>query len=155
MKFSKYRYSQNLYRTTRKVRHLHYNDVIMSAMASQITSLTIVFGDRWIPAEKTSNAENVSIWWRHHVHQNLRREPFVLALLKLVPFSPQSTFAWCCWIRQYYDVLLHFAWCKEDTLKSVTAYSDTLYSTYRISMLYKYPISRKTAVFKNCVLSNG
>ena len=181
MKFSKYRYSQNLYRTTRKVRHLHYNDVIMSAMASQITSLTIVYstvffqvqikenikaprhwplcgeftGDRWIPAEKTSNAENVSIWWRHHVHQNLRREPFVLALLKLVPFSPQSTFAWCCWIRQYYDVLLHFAWCKEDTLKSVTAYSDTLYSTYRISMLYKYPISRKTAVFKNCVLSNG
>ena len=23
-------------------------------------------GDRWIPAQKASNAENVSIWWRHH-----------------------------------------------------------------------------------------
>ena len=23
-------------------------------------------GDRWIPAQRTSNAENVSIWWRHH-----------------------------------------------------------------------------------------
>ena len=23
-------------------------------------------GDRWIPAQRASNAENVSIWWRHH-----------------------------------------------------------------------------------------
>ena len=69
----------------------HYNDVIMGAMASQITSLTIVYstaysdadqrkhqssallalcgdftGDRWIPAQMASNPENVSIWWRHH-----------------------------------------------------------------------------------------
>ena len=62
----------------------HYNDVIMDTMASQITSLTIVFltviqtqikgntkalrhipGE--FPAQRTSNAENVSIWWRHHV----------------------------------------------------------------------------------------
>ena len=69
----------------------HYSDVIMSAMASQITSLAIVYstvmqtkenfkaprhwplwqeftGDRWIPAQKASNAENISIWWRHHVN---------------------------------------------------------------------------------------
>ena len=68
----------------------NYNDVIMSAMASQITSrlLTQPFihaqikesiktprhwplwgeftGDRWIPRTMASNAENVSIW-RHHV----------------------------------------------------------------------------------------
>ena len=24
-------------------------------------------GDRWIPAERASNTENVSMWWRHHV----------------------------------------------------------------------------------------
>ena len=72
-------------------RFSHYNDVIMSAMASEITSLTIVYstvysgadqrnikaprhwplcgdftGGRWIPVQKASNAENVSIWWRHH-----------------------------------------------------------------------------------------
>ena len=71
-------------------------DVIMSAMASEITTFTIVYstvysgqikenikaplnwplwgeftGDRWIvsvefPTRKASNAENVSIWWRHH-----------------------------------------------------------------------------------------
>ena len=64
----------------------------MTTMTSQITSLTIVYStvysdadqrkqqssaslafvwgihwDRWIPAQRTSYAENVSIWWRHHV----------------------------------------------------------------------------------------
>ena len=72
----------------------HYNDVTMSAMASQlITSLTIVYSTVYsrrrskkttklcitglcagnspvtgeFPAQRASNAENVSIWWRHHV----------------------------------------------------------------------------------------
>ena len=70
----------------------HYNNVIMSAMASQITSLTIVYSTVYsrrrskktlklrntglsegnspvadeIPAQRASYAENVSIWWRHH-----------------------------------------------------------------------------------------
>ena len=70
----------------------HYNDVIMSAMASQITNLTIVHSTIYsrrrskktsklrvtglcegkspvtgeFPAQKASNADNVSIWWRHH-----------------------------------------------------------------------------------------
>ena len=70
----------------------HYNDVIMGAMTSQITSLTSVYstvylvadqrkyqssaslafmrkftGDREFPAQMASKAENVSIGWRHHV----------------------------------------------------------------------------------------
>ena len=75
----------------------HYNGVIMSAMASQITSLTIVYltvnsGRRSkktsklrvtglcagnspvtgeFPAQRASNAENVSIWWRHHENGSL------------------------------------------------------------------------------------
>ena len=72
----------------------HYSDVITSTMASQIPSLTIVYSTvywdadqrkrkyqssaslafvrgihRWSvnsPAQRASNAENVSIWWRHH-----------------------------------------------------------------------------------------
>ena len=67
----------------------HYSDVIMSMMASQITSLTIVYSTVYsakkisklrvtglcegnspvtgeFPAQSASNAENVSIWWRHH-----------------------------------------------------------------------------------------
>ena len=61
----------------------HYNDVIMSTMASQITSLTIVYSTVYsgtnqrkhqssaslageFPTQMASNAEYVSIWWRHH-----------------------------------------------------------------------------------------
>ena len=73
----------------------HYNDVIMSAMASQITNLTIVFsrcrlkktplllvtglceGNSPVtgefPAQRASNAENVSIWWHHHAMPVLYR----------------------------------------------------------------------------------
>ena len=70
-----------------------YNDVIMGAIASQITSLTIIYSTVYsdadhrkqnikaprhrplagnsprtggFPAQRASNAENVSIWWRHH-----------------------------------------------------------------------------------------
>ena len=69
-----------------------YDDIIMGTMASQITSLTIVYptvysgadkkkpsklrvtglcavnspGTSEFPAQMASNAENVSIWWRHH-----------------------------------------------------------------------------------------
>ena len=54
----------------------------MDLMASQISSLTIVFATDYsgadqrkhqssavtgeFPAQRASNAENVSIWWRHH-----------------------------------------------------------------------------------------
>ena len=68
----------------------------MGAIEAKITSLTIVYatvysgadqrkhqssaslafvcgeftGDQWIPAQMASNAENVSIWWRHHELMN-------------------------------------------------------------------------------------
>ena len=82
-----YRWQPNSTSLTRK----HYNDVIMGTMASQITSLTIVCwtvysgADQRIHqssaslafvgkspvtgeflAQMASNAENVSIWWRHY-----------------------------------------------------------------------------------------
>ena len=49
----------------------HYSNVIMGSIASQITSLMIVYssvysGSDEFPAQRASNAENVSIWWRHH-----------------------------------------------------------------------------------------
>ena len=70
----------------------HYNGVILSAMASHITSITIVYltvysgADRKrtsklrvtglcegnspvtveFPVQRARNAENFSIWWRHH-----------------------------------------------------------------------------------------
>ena len=67
----------------------HYNEVIMSAIASQTPAPRFIqaqiienikaprhwplwrdfTGDRWIPLTKASNAENVSIWWRHNMIQ--------------------------------------------------------------------------------------
>ena len=70
----------------------HFNHVIMSVMASQITSLTIVNSSVYsrrkskttpmvritglcegnspvtgeFPVQRASNAEHASIWWRHH-----------------------------------------------------------------------------------------
>ena len=78
---------------TSLIKHAHhYSDVIMSAMSCQITSLVILLLNRLFrlrskktsklrvtglcagnapvtgefPAQRTSSAENVSIWWRHH-----------------------------------------------------------------------------------------
>ena len=95
----------------------HYNDVRMSAMASQITSLTIVYSTVYsgtdqrkhqsstslafvrgihrrpgeFPTQMASNAENVSIWWRHHVTEfchSMRWEKslnrFEMAWIKLI-----------------------------------------------------------------------
>ena len=79
------------------MRHLmqnHYSDIIMGTMASQITSLTIVYstisfrcrskktsklrvtglcaGNSPVTgefsAQMATNVENVPIWWRHHVN---------------------------------------------------------------------------------------
>ena len=65
----------------------------MDATASQITSLTIVYSNRLFMrgSKKTSklrvtglcagnspgtgNAENVSIWWRHHVSEPIATKP--------------------------------------------------------------------------------
>ena len=86
----------------------HHNDVIMTTIASQITSLTAVYStvysdadqrkhqssaslafvwgihrDRWIPRTKTSYAENVSIWWRHHVREIHRHRRISLTKVML------------------------------------------------------------------------
>ena len=75
--------------TPRRIQWLHYSDVIMGAMASQITSLSIVYSTVYsgadqrkhqssaslafcavtgeFPAQIASNTENVSLWWRLHV----------------------------------------------------------------------------------------
>ena len=82
----------SLWRISSLILTEHYNDVIMGAMASQITSLLIVYstvcsrrrskktsklrvaglcaGNSPVtgefPPQMVCNAENISIWWRHH-----------------------------------------------------------------------------------------
>ena len=85
---------------------MHYNDVIMSTMASQITSLMVFYsivysgadqrkksklrvtglcagnlpGTGEFPAQRASNTENVFIWWRHHVNPFYGLVPWALSL---------------------------------------------------------------------------
>ena len=79
-----------IYNTWWCVLQYHCNDIIMGAMASQITTLTVVYLCRRrskntsklrvtglcegnspvtgeFPAQMASNAENISIWWSHYV----------------------------------------------------------------------------------------
>ena len=96
--------------------HYHYNDVIMDTIASQITSLTIVFSTVYLdadkkktsklrvtglcagnspgtgefPAQMASNAENVYIWWRHHAWQLVVSR--VVGPLQSIAFSTPSDY---------------------------------------------------------------
>ena len=84
----------------------HYSDVIMSAIVSQITGVSIVYltGCFWcrskktskfcviglcegnspvtgeFPAQRASNTENVPIWWRHHANQLNQNEVIITQL---------------------------------------------------------------------------
>ena len=85
----------------------HYRDVLMSTMASQITSLEIVYLtvysgadqrkhqsavslafvrgiNRWIPSQRASNAEWVSIWWRHHVLSSCKKTLIIFELISSI-----------------------------------------------------------------------
>ena len=91
---------------------VHYNDVMMSATVSQITSLKIVFstvysaadqrnikaprhwplwgeftGDRW--KKRASDAENVSFWWCHHIQIITKLTSFSMIWYRLI--SPISS----------------------------------------------------------------
>ena len=96
----------------------HYNDVIMSIMASQITSPTIVYSTVYSgadqrkrqssaslafvrgihrSAQRASNAENVSIWWRHHDFCLL-----VKYFLIILMHTPVSSYCY----HYHYDILI-------------------------------------------------
>ena len=68
----------------------HYNDVIMHAIASQITTLTIVYSTVYSGADQRKhessaslacNVENVSIWWCHHAISSKYEGPLLLTLI--------------------------------------------------------------------------
>ena len=98
----------------------HYGDVIMDAIASQITSLTIVYSIVYSDADQrkhqssaslefsaqmASNAENVSIWWRHHARliENKYQMTGLYLCTKYIPGCPELHFWRVCngGIRSY------------------------------------------------------
>ena len=113
----------------------HYSEVIMSTMASQITSLAIVYltvhsgvtslceGNSLVtgefPSQRASNAENVSIWWRHHEYfgQNnvINGFQFLKKSLQNSVFLLQKpSWNWIKWTvlrRPWLHCLPHFSGC--------------------------------------------
>ena len=106
----------------------------MTTIASQITSLTVVYStvysdadqrkhqsstslafvwgihrDRWIPAQRASYAGNVSIWWRHHAPNGkkvLHYWPFVRGIHRSPVDSPHE--------GRPVTRCLMFLWCVPD-----------------------------------------
>ena len=92
----------------------HYGDVIMNAITSQITSLAIVYSTVYsdadqrnhqssaslafvrvpgeFPAQMASNAENVSIWWRHHETESMHITPHNSRLVPAFPWTSHGGF---------------------------------------------------------------
>ena len=109
----------------------HYSDAIIGAMASQITSLAIVYSTVYfrrrskktsklrvtglfvgnspvtgeLPTQRASNAENVSIWWRNYVNRHHWSSIFPKSLLRF------SGVRICC-----YGVLLTQAYAVSKTV---------------------------------------
>ena len=111
-----------------EARPYHYTDVLMGAIASQITSLTIVYSTvysdadqrkhqssaplafvRWtgeFPARMASNAVKVSIWWRHHDGQWVvclsfqvnRNATFVIVVLRAMSYYIASWYVESLWL---------------------------------------------------------
>ena len=103
----------------------HYSDVIMGAIASQITSLTIVYSIIYLdadqrkhqssaslafvreftrtgefPAQMASYAKNVSLWWRHHAEGVPGVVPVMVISTTRTTLSHEGT-------RRYWLCLVH------------------------------------------------
>ena len=102
---------------------IDYSDVIMTAMASKITGVSIVFWIvfsrcRWkkisklrvtglcegnppviggFASQRASKAENVSIWWRHHIYMSITQwAPWIKSNHSLAQRDGYSS---CCWLK--------------------------------------------------------
>ena len=77
--------------------HIHYNDVIMSAMASQITSLTLVYSAVYSGADQRKHQSSTSLAFVRGIHRwpvnSLHKGP---VMRKMFPFD---------------DVIMRFATC--------------------------------------------
>ena len=132
---------------------IHYNDVKVNAMASQITSLTSVYsivysgaenikaprhwplcgespGTGEFPAQIASNAENVSIWWLNH--------DFGLSTTSVIADKTNNTELCYKWAEQYIyfeechrNIIFRFSW-------SVLAFVSSPSCNNAISVMRKF-----------------
>ena len=71
-----------------KIGHCHYNDVIMGAMASQITNLTIVYSTVYSGADQRKHQSSVSLAFVRGIHRSPVNSPHKWPVMrKRFPFD--------------------------------------------------------------------
>ena len=77
----------------------HYNDVIMTAIASQITSLTIVYSAVYSDADQRKHQSSASLAFVREIHRGPVNSPYKWPVTRkcfhLMTSSCESTFARC------------------------------------------------------------
>ena len=78
---------------------MHYNDVIMSAMASQITSLTIVYSTVYSGADRRKHQSSVSLAFVRGIHRRPVNSPHKGPVTrKMFPFDDVIMFKGMWWL---------------------------------------------------------
>ena len=78
---------------------IHYNDVIMSAMASQITSLTIVYSTVYSGADRRKHQSSVSLAFVRGIHRRPVNSPHKGPVTrKMFPFDDVIMFKGMWWL---------------------------------------------------------
>ena len=99
----------------------HYNDVIMSTMASQITSLTIVYSIVYSGPDQRKHQSNVSLafvrgihWWLvnspHKWPVTWKTFPFDDVTMNMAELNPQNIRSQWCQVKHWYQRLLTTWW---------------------------------------------
>ena len=123
------------------IRFFHYSDAIKSAMMSQITGVTIVYstvcsgadqikhqssaslgfvgGNSPVtgefPTQRTRNAENISIWWRHHV----RRWDSISGGKNWYYWELSSNSLQLYWVEKFHKIAIGLSYFKLESLNKI------------------------------------
>ena len=84
---------------------LHYNDVIMGAIAAQITSLTIVYSIVYSDADQRKHQSSASLAFVRRIHRGPVNSPHKWPVTrKMFPFDDvivRSFVSWCIMVHHY------------------------------------------------------
>ena len=91
--------------------HRHYCDVIMGAVASQITSLTIVFSTVYSDTDQRIHQSSASLAFVRGNHRNPVNSPHKWPVTrKMFPFDDViMVFRWCMWVHPGTPLPVHMS----------------------------------------------
>ena len=99
----------------------HYNDVIMGAIASQITSLAIVFWTVYSDADQRKHQSSASLAFVRGIHRGPVNSPHKCPVTrKMFPFDDVIMFMWKRITRRWNRGLMHFSLRRGRTVQSCT-----------------------------------